>query len=91
MIVRRSKVSQRLLSFVMIGARAALRSLRNSLVDRSRSLKTFADTHPVVTNALVYGGLYTLAEVSQQNIRQVYYQFLVASTHIILDFHKTYI
>jgi len=53
----------------MIGARAALRSLRNSLVDRSRSLKTFADTHPVVTNALVYGGLYTLAEVSQQNIR----------------------
>lgn len=46
-----------------------MRSFRKSVVERSKAFGSFADTHPVITNALVYGGLYTLAEVSQQKLR----------------------
>jgi len=50
----------------MIAARAALRSLRTAVTANGRSL---ADNHPVLANAVIYGGLYTLAEVSQQKIK----------------------
>jgi len=50
----------------MLAVRSALRSARQALVATTRNVM---DNHPVVTNALVYGGLYTLAEVSQQQIQ----------------------
>jgi len=50
----------------MLILRNAVRSAKRSLMTTARSV---ADRHPVVTNALVYGGLYTLAEVSQQQIQ----------------------
>lgn len=31
--------------------------------------KSFVDSNPLVANALIYGGLYTMAEVSQQTLR----------------------
>lgn len=32
-------------------------------------VKTTLDTHPLMSNACIYGGLYTLAEVSQQTMK----------------------
>jgi len=46
---------------------ATLRSARQTFVATTRNI---VENHPVVTNAFVYGGLYTLAEVSQQQIKQ---------------------
>jgi len=43
----------------------SLNVILKSAVSRARRI---GDRHPLVTNALVYGSLYTLAEVSQQKI-----------------------
>lgn len=57
----------------MLSLRAALRTARNHLTTARSHFtvvtRQVVDNHPVVTNAVVYGALYTLAEVSQQKLK----------------------
>jgi len=47
-------------------AAAALRSVKNSVISTT---SVVLERHPVAANAIIYGGLYTAAEISQQKLR----------------------
>jgi len=64
----------------MINIRATVRAARNYV---SASTKRVMETHPVVSNALIYGGLYTLAEISQQKLRNNVKRDLSPKTSVV--------
>lgn len=47
--------------------------------------KAMVDSNPLVANALIYGGLYTLAEVSQQTIQQTLVRDATTSSSLVRD------